>query len=97
MLIIIVGCEVGVGIAVGVYKGKVTEVLTGELRGFLKSYDYVNTTIDQDGKIKLTNSSSTHSDNVLKTSTMNALQAWVRSCIGQNVPGAATRFVIELH
>jgi hypothetical protein len=77
-LIIIMGMEVGTGIAVGVYQGEVTRVLKEELGEFLVHYSFVTNTVDDHGKIKL--NETLVDTNTVQTAAMNALQAWVGCC-----------------
>lgn len=68
--------EIGIGIAVGVYKSEVREVVNRELKAVIVKYDYIPTYVDADGILK-TNLSLPDPNTVKETAAVNALQAWV--------------------
>lgn len=75
--------EIGIGIAVGVYKSQVKEIVRTELRKVVDRYDYVPTFVTRD--ILRPNSSASWDPNTVKeTATLNTLQAWVKTESNRN-------------
>ncbi|XP_055341857.1 tetraspanin-8-like [Paramacrobiotus metropolitanus] len=81
-LIIIMLVEVGVGIAVGVYKDKVKDAVTTELVKIADLYDYVPTHLvsGSNSQFAVNKTTGGNPDIVQATAAFNALQSWIGCC-----------------
>lgn len=80
-LIIIMGIELGVGIAVGVNKDKVLDTLNTQLTDWTTGYSFVPTSVDKDGILVISKESPiTNQTALLQTNAWNAMQVYFECC-----------------
>lgn len=82
-LIIIMMVEVGVGIAVGVYKDQVLGSLTEEMKNWAKSYDFRSTDLDPKYPTRirpLITPGLTNATRLAATNGWNAMQVYLKCC-----------------